>query len=219
MLNNFKNIILCFSLLVISASAFSASFDCKKASNNQEKFICSNNLVDVADAKMGIAYQEARKKISLKGYVVSDQRDWLKYIYKTSCGNDFNKPLQEQINSCLSVLEERVAELRLMTEAEIFTNYDGDFSNGEDSGTLQIFEKAKNITLKFQGGSFRTTSHISYCWGSLDLSKSGNKFFDKDDPKTVLLIKNKEFIELVQGIYACYGPSGQLPIGKYMLRK
>ena len=168
---------------------------------------------------MGVAYQEARKKITLKGYVASDQKDWLKNIYKTTCANDSSKILQEQINSCLTVLEDRITELRLMTESEIFTNYDGNFLDGEDAGTLQIFEKGKNITLKYQGGEFRTQTHISYCWGSFDLLKSGNKFFDKDGPKTILFIKNKENIELLKGIYACDGPNGQLPIGKYMLRK
>jgi uncharacterized protein len=204
--------------ILIPTLCFAASFDCKKASNYQEKFICSNNLVDAADAKMGAAYIEARKKITLKGYVVSDQKYWLKTIYKRKCANDSNKPLQEQINSCLTVLEDRITELGLMTESEIFTNYVGDFSDGEDLGTLQIFEKGKNITLKYQGGGTRTT-HISYCWGSFELLKSGNKFFDKDDPKTVLLIKNKENIELLNAIYACVGPHGQLPAEKYTLRK
>jgi uncharacterized protein len=219
MLKTFHKILLAFYLYLICSFAFSASFDCKKAGNYQEKFICSNNLVDVADTKMGAAYQEARKRIILKGYAVADQKYWLKNIYKTECANDSSKLLQEQINSCLTVLEDRITELKLMIESEIFTNYDGDFSGGEDSATLQIFEKGKNITLKYQGGWFQTPSHTSYCWGSLDLLKSGNKFFDKDDLKTMLLIKNKENIELLQGIYKCDGPNGQLPPGKYILRK
>jgi uncharacterized protein len=213
-----KNLIF-FAFTLFPIIATSASFDCKKAGTYQEKFICSNKVVDDADAKMGAAYQEARKKINLKGYVASDQKYWLRNVYKTRCASDSKKPLQEQINSCLTVLEERITELRLMTESEVFTNYQGDFFDGEDSGTLQIFENGKSITLKYQGGGFRTPSHNSYCWGSFDLLKSGNKFFDKDDPKTVLLVKNKENIELLKGIYACDGPNGQLPPDKYVLRK
>jgi uncharacterized protein len=211
--------ILAIIALSITQLSNAASFDCKKATTAHEKFICANKLVDDADSKMGAAYQEARKKITLKGYVASDQKKWLSNIYRIRCANDSKKTPQEQINSCLTVLEDRITELRLMTESEIFTNYQGDFFDGEDSGTLQIFEQGKNISLKYQGGQFSTPTHISYCWGSFDLLKNGNKYFDVDDPKKVLLIKNKDNIELLEAIYGCYGPSGQLPPEKYILRK
>jgi len=207
------------ALILFTYTTQAASFDCKKAVTYQEKFICSNKAVDDADSKMGTAYQEARKKIPLKGYVASDQKYWLRHVYKTSCASDSKKPLQEQINSCLRVLDERVIELRLMSESAIYTNYEGNFTDGEDQGTLQIFEEGKNITLKYQGGQFRTLSHISYCWGSFDLIKSGNKYFNKNVPEITKLIKNKDSIELLEAIYGCDGPSGQLPADKYILRK
>jgi uncharacterized protein YecT (DUF1311 family) len=202
-------------LLTFSLQSHSASFDCAKAKSKFEKFICANPALDEADKKMGEAYQDARKKITLKGYLTADQKYWLKDEYNI-CGSRSDKTQNELVQNCLKILNKRISDLNLMKNAEIYTNYDGDYTDGEESGTLQILENAGKIKLKLQGNKFSTPSHISYCWREVDVLKKGNKFFEEGE-KEALFIKNKDSIELLQRI-GCNGPVGEMTAQKFKIR-
>ena len=83
-----------------------ASFDCNKASTKHEKFICENKDLNLADEKMGKAYQGAKTRFPMfkdfikkgqirfisEGYSVWDGKKYIKQPYNkcdelTSCLN------------------------------------------------------------------------------------------------------------------------------------
>lgn len=203
--------------LSICLQAHSASFDCSKAKSKLEKFICSNPAIDDADKKMGEAFREARKQITLKGYISADQKYWLKDEY-SSCGARPDKPLDKSVDSCLEILNKRISDLNSMKVAGIYTNYDGDYTDGEGSVTIQLLGNTGNLRLKYQGNTITTPEHLSYCWGDIDIIEKGNKFYEKGEGEA-LFIKNKDSLELLQGISACNGPVGEIPPGKFKLRQ
>ncbi len=209
--------ILSIFLLSFCLQAHSASFDCAKAKSKLEKFICSNPAIDDADKKMGEAFREARKQITLKGYISADQKYWLKDEY-SSCGAKPDKPLDKSVDSCLEILNKRISDLNSMKGAGIYTNYDGDYTDGQDSVTIQILGNTGSLRLKYQGNTFTTPEHISYCWGELAVAEKGAKFYEKGE-REALFIKDKDSLELLQQIYACNGPAGGIPPGKFKLRQ
>lgn len=81
MLKTFQKIFLYFSLLFISSSAFSASFDCKKAKSKTEIAICSDKELDELDSQLGSSYTELKKTYSTDFFnkvIVRSQRQWIK---------------------------------------------------------------------------------------------------------------------------------------------
>jgi len=107
-----------FLLFALCSQTHSAIFDFVKAKSKLEKFICANQSIDQADKKMGETFLEARKKITLKGYINADQKYWLKDEYN-SCGSRTDKTLNELVASCLEILDKRISDLNLMKTSEI----------------------------------------------------------------------------------------------------
>lgn len=199
--------------------ANAASFDCAKAKSKFEKFICSNQSLDEADKKMGEVYIEARKNNVLKGYIAADQKYWLKDEY-TSCASDQlkDKSNEQMVRKCLAILTKRISDLSLMKKSDVYTNYEGAYQDGEDAGTLQILDSNGKFILKYQGNTNRSTNHTSYCWGEINLDKKGNKFYEEGESEP-LITKTNEGLDLLNRISYCNGPTGEMPAGKFKLRK
>src|SRR5215469_11561323 len=77
--------ILRFSCLVALGAwplaAAAQSFDCSKAAEAHEKFICANRKLSVADQEMGSVYNSMLSQLSPDGKrrLAESQRSWLKY--------------------------------------------------------------------------------------------------------------------------------------------
>lgn len=63
------------------ASAGAQSFDCAKATEPAEKFICANKELSAADEKMAAAFKAAMSQLSDEGKrrLIESQRSWIKY--------------------------------------------------------------------------------------------------------------------------------------------
>jgi len=98
-----------FKMAIISISSLyainleAASFDCKKASTDIEKLICSNETTSQYDEELGQYYKEALLKYpDRKEMLVRQQRNWIKWI-RNSCSDP----------SCLATLyRARAGEVR-----------------------------------------------------------------------------------------------------------
>jgi len=172
----FKYLFLAF--LFINSPAYSASFDCKKARSDFEKFICSNQSIDEADREMGEAYRNAVKKIKVKNYVRSDQQMWLRYRYSSCRPSNFKSPSESEIKMCLNILSERVAELNSMMMSEIFANHLGEVNLAEEEMTIQIIKLNGKPTMKMIGDRLEKPGYISNCWRYVDLKVKGNDYFE-----------------------------------------
>jgi uncharacterized protein len=68
------------SLLTLCIQAHSASFDCSKASTQNEKYICSNIELGKLDELMANSY---KKLIEIHGELLKyQQKDWIKYLVR-----------------------------------------------------------------------------------------------------------------------------------------
>jgi uncharacterized protein len=65
-------------LLTIAANTYAASFDCRKASSELEKLICSDDELSRLDESLSKAYREALKRTDIKDKIIKSQRQWLK---------------------------------------------------------------------------------------------------------------------------------------------
>ncbi|WP_373499774.1 lysozyme inhibitor LprI family protein [Desulfococcus sp.] len=59
--------------------AYSASFDCKKASTKSEKLICSNPQLSAADGQLAEVYSQVREQAIDQEWLKKDQLSWMKY--------------------------------------------------------------------------------------------------------------------------------------------
>lgn len=76
----YSNILTVILILTsISSPLEAASFNCRKAATEVEKMICGSPRLDLADKKMGIAYQNLRRALSKseRELLLDDQRAWL----------------------------------------------------------------------------------------------------------------------------------------------
>jgi len=81
---------------------FTPSFDCSKASNGQERLICSDRELSKLDVDLSNAYASARQRASDPQALRSAQREWIKSVQK-SCSD----------KECLtSAYKNRIAELQ-----------------------------------------------------------------------------------------------------------
>ena len=62
--------------------AFSPSFDCSKASNSQEKMVCSDRELSRLDVEMSQAYSRARQASADKDALRNEQLVWLKGSFR-----------------------------------------------------------------------------------------------------------------------------------------
>jgi uncharacterized protein len=74
-----RKLLLLLTLLI--TSLFSASFDCKKASTEVEKFVCSDEELSRLDGELGKAYKELLSKAndSDRKMIRQEQKEWIKY--------------------------------------------------------------------------------------------------------------------------------------------
>lgn len=70
-----------FAILFITLTAGAQSFDCSKATEPHEKFICANKDLSAADKEMGVVYNSILPQLSGEGKrrLAESQRSWLKY--------------------------------------------------------------------------------------------------------------------------------------------
>ncbi len=116
-------------LLCFTGSAFSASFDCKKAFTNVEKLICSNKKLGDLDDDLVSLYRKIKMIRGKK--IVLDQRSWLKKA-RNRC---------ETITCLLKVYKERISEFNRITGTQLFMNM-------EYSYKAEVLEKEMNNILK-----------------------------------------------------------------------
>jgi uncharacterized protein len=77
---------LCAGLLIAHSSATAASFDCGRASTEQERRICASPALSVLDEVLASAYADARERMD-PDLLKRDQRVWLKY-WRNACQDD-----------------------------------------------------------------------------------------------------------------------------------
>lgn len=77
----FKSYGFALSALVFSSSAFSASFDCAKATTNIEKMICSSTQLSELDSELSSIYKSA---FAVDKSIKQDQLIWIKERNKCS---------------------------------------------------------------------------------------------------------------------------------------
>lgn len=118
---------------------YGASFDCLKASTQQEKLICRTPVLNDADAQMGFAYKATLKSFPLSGYIQDDQRLWLSSYRECKSSG-----------ACLDLVNSRIKELSKLKNAKVYTDYDGNNWSVHD-GTIIITEEGSVKTATFIG--------------------------------------------------------------------
>jgi uncharacterized protein len=86
----------------MDSSLFAPSFDCSKASNAQEKLVCSDRELSKIDVEMSQAYAKARDRTSDKDALRKAQTEWIKQIFR-SCSDK---------NCLTSAYKNRISELQ-----------------------------------------------------------------------------------------------------------
>lgn len=74
-----KNLIAAFIVLVISQSAFAASFDCAKVKSRIEKVICSDERLNELDSELGRNFNAIKEKYSKPMFrqIIQEHRIWV----------------------------------------------------------------------------------------------------------------------------------------------
>lgn len=110
-------------LAACAAPAWSASFDCRKATRPVEKFICSNPELDAADGRMGEAYRRANASFPLKGFVQVTQRYFLAGYPHCMHGTD-NRPSTgpAALRRCVDMVQRRTAEIESYERSTVYTS-------------------------------------------------------------------------------------------------
>jgi uncharacterized protein len=75
-----------FPLLILFDNAYAASFDCAKASTQQEKAVCANPTLSALDDKLAESYRTARTVSQDAEKLKLEQIDWIKEVRK--CQSD-----------------------------------------------------------------------------------------------------------------------------------
>lgn len=119
-------------LLGQAAPAWSASFDCRKASRPIEKFICSSPELDAADGRMGEAYRRVNASFPLKGFVQATQRGFLAGYPYCMHGLD-NRPSTgpAALRRCVDMVQRRTAEIESYERAVVYASVAGPFTHDD----------------------------------------------------------------------------------------
>jgi len=118
-----KNFVLFGGLLTLSASAWSASFDCAKARKPLEKLICSSPELDAADTRMGDVFKQVNAGFPLKGYVLTTQRVFLSgYAYCMMDGKGKPATWPDAVQRCVKSVQQRTAELQSLVQAKVYSD-------------------------------------------------------------------------------------------------
>lgn len=81
-----KSVLIGITVCIIATGAYSASFDCSKASTFIEKKICSDKQLSDLDELLMLAYKKARSNSTDSNSVKKQQRTWLKET-RNKCQN------------------------------------------------------------------------------------------------------------------------------------
>lgn len=86
---NMKTAILCLAATLLPLSASAASFDCKRATTQQEKLICANPEISKQDEDLAALYARQLARLSDAGQdgLRASQRSWLVFRNR-ACGGD-----------------------------------------------------------------------------------------------------------------------------------
>ena len=182
-----KKIFFITVILLFANYAYSASFDCKKASTQHEKLICNSPELSEADSQLGNTYSSIFKIFKFPELIKEDQRFWLNGY--RNCGI---------LAKCLDLIKIRINELKKYEKASIYTDYkENKFSAHE--GTIVIFDESNVKTARFLG-NWMTDMNIDpskikgypfdgiWCDVGVELQKKGNVFVSKDSSKEITLM-------------------------------
>lgn len=91
--------------------AYSASFDCSKASSFVENAICSNSELSALDDSLSSAYSKALKDADPGDEIKSSQRNWMKN--RNSCQDNacLKKAYSQRINELTTELSSNLPSL------------------------------------------------------------------------------------------------------------
>lgn len=104
-----KRLILTFAIFAFPYDADAASFNCKKASTNEEILICADEILSKLDGQMADAYKKHRKTSTDGKQALNDQRRWLDRRRECMLRNGSSS---DQIECMRNSTIERIAELR-----------------------------------------------------------------------------------------------------------
>ena len=193
-------------IFLFSNYTHSASFDCKKASTQHEKLICSIPELSEADSRLGNTYSSIIKIFKFPELIKQDQKSWLNEY--RNCG---------VLAKCLDLIKNRINELNKYQKASLYTNYkENKFSANE--GTIVIFDESTSKTARFLG-NWMTDMNMDpnkikgypfdgkWCDEDVDLVKKGNVFVSKDSSNEISLIIDASKI-VMQGHLMCSPRTG-----------
>jgi uncharacterized protein len=81
-----KNLLMIFLIALSSTSVQAASFDCSKATHQEEKTVCNTPKLSQLDDQMAILYFEARKKTTDLNAFERSRTNWI--LQKRTCESD-----------------------------------------------------------------------------------------------------------------------------------
>jgi hypothetical protein len=149
--------------MLILTSAFSASFDCSKATTNVEKLICSDEELSQLDDELNKAYKELLSKVNDndKKMIIQEQRKWLKerafckddvYCLRLFCLEKTNKFLS-QLRTLVDrkSITNKILKLQKIehypTYAEVLEDKNISFSKSSDRNLYSNVRPANNFQL------------------------------------------------------------------------
>ena len=136
-------------LMLGTAMAWSADFDCRKARQPFEHFICNNPALDAADTRMGEAYRRASAVFPVKGFLKVTQREFL-FTYST-CMYDSKGNLETgpaAVRRCVDKVEGRTAELNAQTRSRVYSDGTREYSRDTLVVVLYALDGRNRILLR-----------------------------------------------------------------------
>jgi uncharacterized protein YecT (DUF1311 family) len=214
------------SLIAITTSAYSASFDCSKAKTYNEKFICSNPQVNLADAQLGEAYAKTIKSFPLKEYVKYIHKDWLSSYRK--CSGDEKNILNQSdaVKNCLESVHARIKFYDELSNADVYTDYDGEKDLIADGVTLIVINRNHSKVLRYFGSWAPDASMKpkkikgfpfdgNWCEDEVNLEKRGNSFIAEDNENIEIVFSDTSLT--LKGYIMCNVRNG-IDEGEYIKR-
>jgi hypothetical protein len=127
-MNRYKFLVALPILWLVMSNTFAASFNCNKAQTTLEKFICSQDLLNLADEQMGHEFRAVNAAFPLKGFVLTTQKSFIAG-YPTCMLDNKGKMVATPAtaNACLKMVQARIVELRQYGQSKVYSNATGKF--------------------------------------------------------------------------------------------
>jgi len=136
------------SVFLTALPAFGTSFNCKKASTNVEKIICTTRDLQVLDDNLDKTYRQALETSTYKSSLVHDQVGWLKDRNACTTAHCIRGFYKERIFTLqypgIAKFEKKPHELRRFLKTINFVPAPGT-TNTICNGFLRDFREQKNI--------------------------------------------------------------------------